>query len=78
MIVLLFVSFLLLILIGVDVGISMVLSAWFGIFTKTDRLVDAILLPQYLMNGVNFYALVQIPLFVLAGDIMNRDGVTTR
>ena len=78
MIVLLFVSFLLLILIGIDVGIAMVLSAWFGIFAKTDRAVDAILLPQYLMNGVSFYALVQIPLFVLAGDIMNRGGVTMR
>ena len=78
MIVLLFASFVLLILIGIDVGIAMVLSAWFGIFAKPDRVVDAILLPQYLMNGVNFYALVQIPLFVLAGDIMNRGGVTMR
>lgn len=78
MVVLLFASFLLLILIGIDVGIAMVLSAWFGILAKPDRAVDAILLPQYLTNGVSFYALVQIPLFVLAGDIMNRGGVTMR
>jgi tripartite ATP-independent transporter DctM subunit len=78
MLALLFVSFLLLILIGVDVGLSMILSAWFGILIKTDRAVDTILLPQTMMNGVNFYALVQIPLFVLAGELMNRGGLTAR
>jgi tripartite ATP-independent transporter DctM subunit len=31
-----------------------------------------------MMTGVNFYALVQIPLFVLAGELMNRGGLTTR
>jgi tripartite ATP-independent transporter DctM subunit len=75
---LLFVSFLLLILIGVDVGWSMILSAWFGIVTKSDRSVDSLLLPQTMMGGVNFYALVQIPLFILAGELMNRGGLTQR
>jgi TRAP-type transport system large permease protein len=78
MLILLFISFLLLILIGIDVGLSMVLSAWFGIFIKTDRAVGTVLLPQSMMTGVNFYALVQIPLFVLAGELMNRGGLTTR
>lgn len=78
MLALLFASFLLLILIGVDVGLSMILSAWLGIAAKTERAVDPILLPQTMMNGISFYALVQIPLFVLAGDIMNRGGVTAR
>jgi TRAP-type mannitol/chloroaromatic compound transport system permease large subunit len=75
---LLFVSFLLLILIGIDVGWSMILSAWFGIATKTDRAVDTILIPQSMMSGVNYYALVQIPLFILAGELMNRGGLTQR
>lgn len=78
MLVLLFLSFLALVLIGTDVGLAMVLSAWLGIHVKTDRVVDDILIPQFLMNGVNFYALVQIPLFVLAGEIMNRGGLTQR
>ena len=47
---LLFISFLLLILIGVDVGWSMILSAWFGIVMKSDRAVDTILLPQSMMG----------------------------
>jgi tripartite ATP-independent transporter DctM subunit len=75
---LLFISFLLLIVIGVDVGWSMILSAWFGIVTKSDRAVDALLLPQTMMGGVNYYALVQIPLFILAGELMNRGGLTQR
>ncbi len=78
MLVLLFLSFLLLIAIGVDVGLSMILSAWFGIAIKSDRAVDLILLPQSMMNGISFYALVQIPLFVLAGELMNRGGLTGR
>jgi tripartite ATP-independent transporter DctM subunit len=75
---LLFASFLLLILVGIDVGWSMILSAWFGIELKTDRAVDTILLPQSMMGGVNYYALVQIPLFILAGELMNRGGLTQR
>lgn len=78
MVALLFAAFLLLILIGIDVGFSMILAAWLGVMAKTERAVDAILLPQTMMNGVNLYALVQIPLFILAGDLMNRGGVTAR
>jgi len=78
MLALLFASFITLILIGIDVGLSMILSAWLGVHIKTDRVVDDILLPQFLLNGVNFYALVQIPLFILAGELMNRGGLTQR
>ena len=78
LLVLLFVSFLLLILVGIDVGWSMILSAWFGIEMKTNQTVDTILIPQSMMGGVNYYALVQIPLFILAGELMNRGGLTQR
>lgn len=78
MVALLFAAFLLLILIGIDVGFSMILAALLGVMAKTERAVDAIVLPQTMMNGVNFYALVQIPLFIFSGDLMNRGGVTAR
>ncbi len=78
MLALLFSTFIVFILLGIDVGLAMTLSAWFGIHLKTDRIVDDILVPQFLVNGVNFYALVQIPLFVLAGELMNRGGLTQR
>jgi TRAP-type transport system large permease protein len=74
----LFISFLLLILIGVDVGWAMIFAAWIGVLTKTGNAVDAIMIPQSMMTGINYYSLVQIPLFILAGELMNRGGLTQR
>jgi TRAP-type transport system large permease protein len=75
---LLFAAFLLLLLVGFDVGFSMVLSAWLGVQFKTERVVDTTMLPLSMINGVDSYALVQIPLFILAGELMNRGGLTLR
>jgi len=76
--ILLFISFILLVLIGVDVGWSMILSGWFGIQAKTGQPVDTIMIPQSMMAYVSFPALVQVTLFILAGDLMNRGGLTQR
>lgn len=78
MLTLLFVAFLLLLLVGFDVGFSMVLASWFGVLAKTERSVDATIIPLTMISGVDSYALVQIPLFILAGEIMNRGGLTLR
>jgi tripartite ATP-independent transporter DctM subunit len=75
---LLFAAFLLLLLVGFDVGFSMVLSAFLGVQFKTERMVDTTMLPLSMINGVDSYALVQIPLFILAGELMNRGGLTLR
>jgi len=76
--ILLFISFILLVLIGVDVGWSMILSGWFGIEAKTGQPVDTMMIPQSMMAYVSFPALVQVTLFILAGDLMNRGGLTQR
>jgi tripartite ATP-independent transporter DctM subunit len=78
MLAILFASFLLLVVVGVDVGFAMILSAWLGIELKPDNPVSAVLLPTTLVSGVSFYALVQIPLFILAGEVMNQGGLTRR
>ena len=78
MLVILFVSFLVLILIGIDVGWAMIFAAWIGILMKTGNAVDALMIPQSMMSGINYYSLVQIPLFILAGELMNRGGLTQR
>ena len=78
MLVLLFAAFLLLIVVGFDVGFSMVLSSWLGIQAKTDRAVDSVMMPLSMIAYVDNYALVQIPLFILAGELMNRGGLTLR
>jgi tripartite ATP-independent transporter DctM subunit len=78
MLILLFLAFLLLIVVGFDVGFSMLLSSWLGILTKTDRGVDTVMMPLSMIAYVDSYALVQIPLFILAGELMNRGGLTLR
>ena len=78
MLVLLFVAFLLLLVVGFDVGYSMVVAAFLGVQFKTERVVDSTMLPLSMINGVDTYALVQIPLFILAGELMNRGGLTQR
>ena len=78
MLTLLFVAFLLLLVVGFDVGFSMILASWFGILSKTERAVDTSIISMTMISFVDSYALVQIPLFILAGELMNRGGLTAR
>ena len=75
---LLFVAFIAALLIGFDVGYSMILSAWLGIQFKGGDAVDAAMMPLSMIAGVDSYSLVQVPLFILAGELMNRGGLTMR
>ena len=45
MLALLFVAFLLALLIGFDVGFSMIFSAWLGILANQGELIDAVMMP---------------------------------
>ena len=78
MLTLLFVAFLIALLLGFDVGFSMILAALLGILFKSDTAVDLTMMPMSMLAGVDTYALVQIPLFILAGELMNRGGLTLR
>src|SRR3954451_8771466 len=64
-------------IIGFDVGFSMILSAWLGVLYRGDA-VDPAMMPLSMIAGVDTYALVQVPLFILAGELMNRGGLTMR
>jgi len=75
---LLFVAFLLALLMGFDVGFSMLLSAWLGILAKPGDIIDTAMMPLSMIAGVDSYSLVQVPLFILAGELMNRGGLTMR
>jgi tripartite ATP-independent transporter DctM subunit len=77
MLLLLFVAFILALLIGLDVGFSMLFSAWLGVISRGDD-VNPAMIPQFMIAGVDTYALVQVPLFILAGELMNRGGLTMR
>lgn len=75
---LIFVAFVVLLVVGVDVGFAMVAAAWIGIELHGGAGIDAVLLPSSMLSSVSLYALVQIPLFILAGEMMNRGGITGR
>lgn len=78
MVIFLFIAFIFLMLLGLDVGFSMILSSFLGIVFKATRPVDLTLVPMSMVSGVDQFPLVAIPLFILAGELMNRGGMTHR
>lgn len=70
--------FLALLLVGLDVGFSMILAALVGMLLRSGAGIDPVMAPLTLVSGVDSAALVTVPLFVLAGEVMNRGGVTRR
>ncbi|WGF88126.1 TRAP transporter large permease [Marinivivus vitaminiproducens] len=67
-----------LLLVGLDVGFSMILAALIGMTLRVGPGVDPVMAPLTLASNVDSAALITVPLFVLAGEIMNKGGVTRR
>lgn len=61
---------------GLDVGFAMILAAMIGMLLHGG--IDLVMAPLTVVSGVDSAALMTVPLFVLAGEIMNRGGVTRR
>jgi len=61
---------------GVPVAFALIGSALIGLYF--DPIVGFDMLPQRIIGGIDSFLLIAIPLFLLAGEIMNRGGVTTR
>ena len=79
MILLSVVVFFALLLVGLDVGFSMISAALLGMVMRGAAAgVDPVMAPLNLVSGVDTAALVTVPLFILAGEAMNRGGVTGR
>jgi tripartite ATP-independent transporter DctM subunit len=76
MIVLLFVF----ILLGMDIAFSVgAASLAYIVATQfTDRPVNPVLFAQELTAGVDSFALLAIPMFIFAGELMTKSGVTHR
>lgn len=68
-------SFFLLMLIGVPIGLSIGLAA-LVVFLVSG--IPLQMVPQTLLEGNNSFALVAVPFFVLAGDILARGGISER
>jgi tripartite ATP-independent transporter DctM subunit len=69
--------FFLLLLAGTPIAFALGITAVFT-FLKMDAPVLMMLVPQRFYSGINMFALMAMPFFMLAGDIMNRIQITHR
>jgi C4-dicarboxylate transporter DctM subunit len=53
------------------IGLASLISLWYGG-------LDFILLPQRIIAGTDSFSLLAVPLFILAGEIMQRGGLSSR
>ncbi len=71
----------LLIAFGVGLIIGLPVAIAMGISGLTAVLVDgrfpALIVPQYLFNGISSFPLMAVPFFILAAEIMTASGLTT-
>ena len=80
MLTLLFMVFLILLILGLDLFSAMgTASLVYLLATRTgDMPLPLTLIPQQLVGGVDSFPLLAVPMFLLAGELMARGGVTTR
>lgn len=69
------VSFLLMLFIGIPISLAIGASSLL-VMVFSDMPLEA--LPQTLFAGVNSFALVAVPFFVLAGDLLAKGGISER
>jgi tripartite ATP-independent transporter DctM subunit len=72
------VSFLLLLCLGVPVAWSIGISSIFTMLMSIPALPAFTTIAQRMASGIDSFALLAIPFFVLAGEIMNRGGIARR
>lgn len=71
------ISFAILLLLGVPIAYVLGMTTVIYIFA-TDNLGLVLTVPQRLFSGMENYGLLAIPLFMLAGELMNSGGITKR
>lgn len=72
-----FISFAVLMLIGLPISIVLCLTALAYIW-QSDNAVLLASFPTQMFSGLDSYGLIAIPLFILIGEIMNGGGITRR
>ena len=74
-------SFILVFLLAMAIGVPIAFALGFAPavgFLIEGKLVFLKLIPQRLFLGINQFPLLAIPLFILAGEVMNAGGITQR
>lgn len=69
--------FLILLFAGMPIGFVLGVTALF-IFLKMDMPVLLNMIPQRFFAGLDMFTLMAMPFFILAGQIMNKTGITSR
>ena len=73
--ILVFVAFLALLLIGVPIAFALGLAGTVGIL---DRGLALVSVPSRMFTGIDSFILLSAPFYILAGELMNTSGVTNR
>jgi len=77
-IIVLVVSFLVLLVSGVPIAFSIGISGILTMLVSIDSLPAVTTFAQRMATGLDSFALLAIPFFILAGNIMNRGGIAVR
>jgi len=72
----LFLSILVLLLLGMPIAFAMGIGSGFSLLA--DRTVPLVLVPQRMFTALDSWPIMAIPLFMLAGELMNRGGISRR
>jgi C4-dicarboxylate transporter DctM subunit len=76
MVIILFASFFALLLLGVPIVISLGIASLASLYIGSD--IPFLILPQKIFNGMNNFAFMAIPLFLLAGNIMAEAKISDK
>ena len=76
MLILFFVSLFLPLLVGVPVAFSLIISAI--VLMSSKDLFTSQLVVQQFIGGINSFSLLAVPFFMLAGELMNKGGITRK
>ena len=77
-IIVLFVSFFALLLMKVPVAYSIGISTTISLMLNIDKMPGLTTIAQRMTTGIDSFALLAIPFFVLAGEIMKQGGIANR
>ena len=75
MLAILLISFLLFMFIGMPIAFAMGLSSLLALLTGD---IPLVVIPQRLITSIDSFTLLAVPLFILAGELMNTGGITRR
>ena len=70
--------FFILLLLNVPISVAIGLSTFVVLLTSMDFMVAATTIAQRMTGGVNSFALLAIPFFILSGQIMAQGGIAKR